>query len=435
MTIAVAQLGARMHYGVPRIFYQAGMLERFFTDLSAPPAWIRYLERVPHRLRVAHLQRFLGRSLPVPEAKVTVFPGLGLSYALRRRLAPTLSHTTGAHLWAGRTLCARVLRTGLGKATAVYTFNSAGLELLRAARERGLHAIMEQTIAPHECETRLLGQERSAHPDWEPPSSYDGRRCEFIQRERNEWKAADLIVCGSDFVRNAIGELGGPLERCVVVPYGVDTPRVTRSRRSAGPLRVLMVGAVGLRKGAPYLLAAARLLSQHVVVRAVGPIQVSPTAQRDLQSAIELTGPVPRSEILAHYRWADVFVLPSICEGSATVCYEALAAGLPVVTTPNAGSVVREGVDGFIVPIRCPETIAERLDRLAADPGLLAEMSRNALRRAAEFTVEEYGRRLLSALAKCLPPQQANYGLPPQQANSRRAGDPGLVRNPFGSTN
>ena len=65
------------------------------------------------------------------------------------------------------------------------------------------------------------------------------------------------------------------------------------------------------------------------------------------------------------YQQADIFVLPSIEEGSALVTYEAMACGLPVVTTPNAGSVVRDGVEGFIVSIRDPDALAERIESVA----------------------------------------------------------------------
>jgi glycosyltransferase involved in cell wall biosynthesis len=61
------------------------------------------------------------------------------------------------------------------------------------------------------------------------------------------------------------------------------------------------------------------------------------------------------------YAWADVFLLPSICEGSAMVTYEALSWGLPVITTHNAGSIVRDTVDGWLVPIRDSEAIAKKL--------------------------------------------------------------------------
>ena len=101
----------------------------------------------------------------------------------------------------------------------------------------------------------------------------------------------------------------------------------------------------------------------------------------------------------AEYEWADVFLLPSICEGSATAVYEALAAGLPVVCTENAGSVVRDGIDGFIVPIRDGTAIAKAITTLADNVGMRAAMSESAVARAADFTVDRYGKRLLSALS------------------------------------
>jgi len=78
---------------------------------------------------------------------------------------------------------------------------------------------------------------------------------------------------------------------------------------------------------------------------------------------------------------------------------------LPIITTPNAGSVVRDGVDGFIVPVRDAEAIAGKLELLARDRDLLAWMSANALARSREFTVEKYGERLLAAIRDA----QANY--------------------------
>ncbi len=100
----------------------------------------------------------------------------------------------------------------------------------------------------------------------------------------------------------------------------------------------------------------------------------------------------------SHYEWADVFVLPTISEGSANVCYEALNAGLPVVTTTNAGSVVRDSVDGFVVPIRDVEMLRSRLVRLACDIELRQSMSEAAVQRSTEYTWSRYADRLLSVV-------------------------------------
>jgi glycosyltransferase involved in cell wall biosynthesis len=77
-----------------------------------------------------------------------------------------------------------------------------------------------------------------------------------------------------------------------------------------------------------------------------------------------------------------------------------MACGVPVITTPNCGSVVRDGVDGFIVPIRDATAIADKVELLLADRALREHMGRSARERAREFTWERYGERLLGALAR-----------------------------------
>jgi glycosyltransferase involved in cell wall biosynthesis len=87
-----------------------------------------------------------------------------------------------------------------------------------------------------------------------------------------------------------------------------------------------------------------------------------------------------------------------VSEGSAVVHLEALACGVPVITTPNCGSVVRDGVDGFLVPIRDAEELANKIETIVTDRRLRGEMSRNARERAREFTWARYGERLLDAI-------------------------------------
>ena len=165
---------------------------------------------------------------------------------------------------------------------------------------------------------------------------------------------------------------------------------------------MLTVGTVGLRKGSPYVLEAAKQLKGRAQFRLIGGIEVEREAEAQLRKHLELTGPVSRSEIARHFAWADVFLLPSLCEGSATVTYEALAHGLPVICTVNTGSVVRDGVEGFIVPIRDAAAIVDRLRHLLDDPEMFKVMRTNATKRADEFTVAKYAERLKSTLnASC----------------------------------
>ncbi len=400
MSFLVAQIGARMHYAVPRMLHEQGMLEHFYTDICAVKGLPRALKWIPEHFRPAPVKRLLGR-VPhgVPKTRISAFTDFGREYARRRVRSASPAHTIAAHLWAGKTFCERVIERGLGGATSVYTFNSAGLELLRHARSCGRHTVMEQTIAPMQIEHALMQAEHAQFPRWQTPLSENEVAEEFVEREKAEWQAADVILCGSGFVRDGIAQSGGPARRCVVVPYGVDARFDVPARpKHAGPLRVLTIGEVGLRKGSPYVLAAAKLLGDRAHFRMVGSVSVQPEALALLKAHVELTGPVPRSEILSHYAWADVFLLPSLCEGSATVTYEALACGLPVITTPNTGSIVRDGVEGFIVPIRDPEAVATKLESFLRNPGQLEAFSAHARMRAQAGTLAAYARRLHEAI-------------------------------------
>lgn len=398
--LLVAQLGARRHYAVPRMLHAHERLDRLCTDVCAVKGFPRLLGWLPKALQPAPVKRLLGRTPDgIPAGRIRAFNDLGFEYARRRMGAATPTEATAAHLWAGRNFCERILERGLGNADGVYTFNSAGLELLAHGRRSGLRTVMEQTIAPMQIEIELLREEHERFPDWQEPMPANGVAAEFIAREKAEWAESDLILCGSEFVRDGIAQCGGPAERCTVVPYGVDGLfRPPERSRLPGPLRVLIAGEIGLRKGSPHVLAAARLLGSRAQFRMVGSISVRPATLGELKAHLEVKGPVMRSAMLDEYAWADVFLLPSLCEGSAAVTYEALACGLPVVTTPNTGSIVRDGQDGFIVPVRNPEAIASRLEAFAAKPDLVRAFSSSARERSQEGTLEAYARRLNAAL-------------------------------------
>lgn len=401
---SVALLGARMHYAVPRMLQSAGLLDRFFTDMPIlNPAVRRLAQIVPSGLYPHSLRALIDRRIDdVPRSAITSFPLFGARYAWRRRRAGDLSEQMRAYLWGGTEFCRCIVRYGLGRAGGVYVFNSAGLELMQHARQRGISCAMEQTSSPKLVETELLRTELERFPGWSHEKREADAVREYADREKAEWAAADVILCGSEHVRCGIETEGGPLEKTVVVPYGVDMQleRGHEGRHAPNdPLRVLFAGAIGLQKGIGDLARAASLLGKtRPHVRAAGSNVLTEIGRKEVEKHVQLLGRIPRSQMVEEYRRADVFVLPSICEGSATVCYEALAAGLPVITTPNSGSVVRDGIDGFIVPIRSPEAIAEKLDRLASNSALWYELSRNARERARDFTVDRYRDRLLESL-------------------------------------
>lgn len=397
----VALMGARMHYAVPRLLHQHEQLEHFYTDICATHGWPALLHPIPQCLLPSGLRRLMGRvPTGLPHSLVTAFTRFGLDYERRRSAARTISEMTTVHLWAGETFNRLIIESNPPLNTSLYCFNSAGLELLHAWNSRGQLTMLEQTIAPRRVEEKILREEELAFPGWQEPLPRDANVEAYMQREEQEWQAARVIVCGSEFVRNGVRECGGPVERCVVVPYGIalhDFPAWDRGSIKDRPLRVLTVGEVGLRKGSHYVLEAARQLAGRVEFRMAGPMGLLPERTSELRRHIDWVGIVPRQEIAAHYRWADVFLLPSLCEGSATATYEAFCAGLPVIATMSTGSLVEDGVNGFCVPERNALAIVQAIESFLHQPTLLHEMSAAAREIAQMISLDAYGDRLLAA--------------------------------------
>jgi glycosyltransferase involved in cell wall biosynthesis len=170
-------------------------------------------------------------------------------------------------------------------------------------------------------------------------------------------------------------------------------------------LRVLYVGSLGQRKGLSYALDAVQALGTKVTLTLIGrntsPECVPLVAALERHRWVET---LPHSQILEQMHQHDVLVLPSLFEGFALVIGEALSQALPVIATANSGAteVVREGVEGFIVPIRDSQTIAERLQQLAEDRYLLVTMRQACLRRAEEMNWASYEQGLLAVVGQAL---------------------------------
>lgn len=383
------------------------MLQTFYTDLYSGTGWpARVVCSLPLSLRPDLLRRLAGRRADLPPEKIRQFPWFGFARRLRKFRQNSPAGTRQVQLAANQRFGRLVAATGLAEANAVYVFNGAGLEILQAARERGLHTILDQTSAPVAFEEQLAREERERWHGWEIGGTPEAVWRPFADRERTEWQLANHIICGSEHIRRLIAD-EVPEDRAVqVVSYGIDASRfhARLRKRENRPLRVLYVGHLRLLKGIQYLAAATKMLSAaELEVRIIGQNKLSSSAAQQLEQCAELMGTVPRHEIQRHYDWADVFVLPTLSEGSAAVCYEALASGLPVITTPHAGSVIRDGVDGFIVPIRCPEQIADRLQKLVKDRELLSSLSEQSLGTAERFTIGAYAECLTATIRNRSP--------------------------------
>ena len=228
-----------------------------------------------------------------------------------------------------------------------------------------------------------------------------------IGRELTEYEECDVIFVPSRFVQRSFIDRGVAEEKLRVVPYGVDLEMFRPARKDDKVFRIIYVGEISVRKGIHYLLeAASRFSEKEVEVWLIGA--ALPEAQVLLKryaGRFRHFGVIPRAELYRYYSQGSVFVIASIEEGLALVQAQAMACGLPVIATTNTGAedLFSDGVEGFIVPIRDSDAIAERIAQLLSRPDDREMMAQAALKRVAAIGGwDSYGHKVLSAYASGL---------------------------------
>jgi glycosyltransferase involved in cell wall biosynthesis len=182
---------------------------------------------------------------------------------------------------------------------------------------------------------------------------------------------------------------------------GVDLNSFHPVPKNDDVFRVLYVGQMSLRKGLPYLLEAlAPLHLPRFELTLIGPMseEGGPLLAK-YEGGFRYLGTVPKSLLYQRYSQASVFVMPTIEDGAPTVLGEAMACGLPVVITPNSAGpdLITDGQEGFIVPIRDPEAVRDRLLFLYRNAEARRQMAQASLTKAKLLNGwDGYGSRVLS---------------------------------------
>lgn len=351
----------------------------------------RQMERLGH---LAHMYtgypRFKVDGLP--REKVSTFPWLiGPSMALGRfgmgSVSTRINHlaTVSFDRWMSRRL---------EECDVFHSLSQFAVESHRVAKERygaltvcdrgSTHMLYQCHILAEEYDRLGLRFERT-----------DSR---LVEREIAEYERVDMIFVPSELVYRSFLEHGVSPQKLRKNPYGVDLSLFRPLPKHDDTFRVIYVGTLSVRKGIPYLLEAlGSLRVPRFELWLIG--SVHPEVQTFLaryEGGFRYLGVIPRAQLHRYYSQGSVFVMASIEEGLAMVQAQAMACGLPVIATTNTGSedLFTDGIEGFIVPIRDPEAIRDRVLKLYNNPDLHNEMSRAALRRVQLMAGwNEYGDR------------------------------------------
>jgi glycosyltransferase involved in cell wall biosynthesis len=260
----------------------------------------------------------------------------------------------------------------------------------------------------------IIGEPVNSHPEFYYSLLQEEYRLLGIKKELKiskqyrrlieEVDMCDYLLSPSKFIENSFIENGLDGKKSYLIPWGVDLSKFAPLSDDANfeyksTFRVICVAHISPRKGHKYLLEAWRKLNlPNSELLLIGKIfdEMKPVISQ-YEGIFKHIPSVPHDQLHQYYGISSVFVLPSIEDGFAYVCTEAMACGLPVITTTNAGAseLIEHGKEGFIVPIRSPEAIGKYLERLYCSDELRQEMSKAALKKSkADFSWEKYAQSL-----------------------------------------
>lgn len=273
---------------------------------------------------------------------------------------------------------------------------------LRRAQEEGATIIVERGSSHIRSQREILEEEYSRH-GLEPDIPSD----RAVDRQEREYELADRIAVPSCFVERSFVDRGIEQEKLLRLPYGVDPDEFEPVPKEDDVFRVVFAGSLGVRKGTKYLLRAfSELDLPRSELLLLGRVREEAKPWfAGHGDRIRHPGHVPQKELHRWYSQGSVFALPSIEEGMACVQLQAMACGLPLICTPNTGGedLVREGQEGFVLPIRDVEALKDRLLWCYEHKDKCREMGHAARERVLEhFTWRHYGERVVAAYDEVL---------------------------------
>jgi glycosyltransferase involved in cell wall biosynthesis len=370
------QLGAREHYAVPRALHRQGRLAQLITDAWMPPG--SPLHALPgersRRLRERYHPELAGRTTDLTWSLI----GHELLWSAQGRRGWDLFMTRN-HWFQARAAAALAAHAPAPR-PIVFANSYAALEIFKTARTRGWRCILGQ-IDPGARHFEIVSHTARQAPEYGPPPMPPPAA--YLEQWREECALADRIVVNSDWSRRCLEEAHVPAIKLTIAPLAYEADRAealaheypdrfTRER----PLRLLFVGQATVAKGIKPLLEATALLAEApITLTIVGERSATIPAQFTADPRIRWIGAVSRSDVMEHYRAADVLIFPSHSDGFGMAQIEAQGWRLPIIASASSGRVVADGVNGILLDAVTPDAIAAAVRRLIADPRLLESFS------------------------------------------------------------
>lgn len=375
--------------GAPEL-WRRGVLARICTCGYLTGRLTRRIARL-----LPSLTRLVARDVDVPSSIIKSLWLSEIAYHVSQELAKRTGNrrlrdcAAAASLWTYQVQSAR----WLGRITR----DSSAPQCLVVRTGYGGRAIE----VAHRANWMVVCDHSIAHPDFLIANGVasSGRFWRLISEDIAR---ADWLVVNSTFVGDTMVAAGCSADRILVVPMEVEprfhavSPDVIRQRRS-----ILFAGNCERRKGIDILWDAVKALDADWSLTVVGgwdPELLPLRKEMDRDPRVTILGPLSKNDLAREMRAHEVFAFPTRAEGSARVVMEAMASGMAVVTTEQAGSVGTHEESVLLADAE-PVSFAENLQRLIEDPALVGRLgARSAMIISQGYGPGTYGRRLAEAL-------------------------------------
>lgn len=392
-------------------FGEANLLHEIITTIAYNPqkTTLPYLNLLPKPIKNKIISE-LGRRTWVPPkgAAIRTYPSKEIA-----RIALTKTNLN-RHLgfssqslvdWVYASLDRHVAKRHLQGIHAVYAYEDGAAASFQVAKQRDILCLYDLPILFYRASRDIQESEAQLFPELAASLQAAKEPTWKIERKEQEVQLADRILVPSSFVQKSLVDAGIKADKISVIPFGAPIDYFLPKPKQDQIFRVLFIGRVGPRKGAHYLLQAwqeLKLLSAELLL--VGINEFPADYLEQYAHIIRYIPSVPHSSLNTYYNSGNVLVLPTLVEGLPLVILEAMACGIPVITTPNAGisDIITNGVEGFIVPIRDVEAIKEKLEWCYQHPQELAEMGLAARRKAESLTWNLYRQKLVNQVQQLL---------------------------------
>jgi alpha-maltose-1-phosphate synthase len=277
-------------------------------------------------------------------------------------------------------------------------FQGSCFDTLESAKKAGKTTICELSTAHVTVAKKILQEECNLHPEWAASISNLHFPAEFEKRLEQEPHRADHVFAASEFTKQTLLEGGIAESKIIKLPLGAELSKIKYTPKKDNiqnrPLKLLYAGMVTQRKGIKYLLEAMKTFAKKdVELHIIGNVFGAKEEFEKYSQSYIYHGPVTQQTLFEKYTEYDALILPTIFEGFALVIIEAMAAGLPVITTPNCigPDIIEEDKNGYLVPIRDVQKLQAAISKLRSKTNdEFMTMSESARKAALKFTWENH---------------------------------------------